>query len=255
MANKGIKFTGERASLTDIGGINLARYKFALEFCKNRKVLEFGSGSGYGAHYLAENGVKRIVAYDANKKTVEFANINFSNKNLEFRLGKVEDVKLLDKFDVIIAFELIEHLKKTDILLKKTKKSLVNGGLFICSTPNRLLSSYDGSKPSNPYHVIEYSPDELNKVLGEYFRKIYVYGIFLKDNKKGEEEKMQNNWRWKLSSGLAKKRWMRKLVNYLPEKPKRLFTGEKDLMFKSSDFRFSKLKIRKSPYLIAVCTL
>ena len=148
-------FTGERASMRDKGGINLARYIYALKFSKNKEVLEIGSGSGYGAYYMATHGVKNIFAIDPDGKTVDFAKSNFKAKYLQYQKSKIEDLKIKSKFDVVFSFEVIEHLENPEIMLSKVKSLLKKGGVLLVSTPNRALSSYDGDKPTNPYNVRE----------------------------------------------------------------------------------------------------
>ena len=64
---------------------------------------------------------------------------------------------------------------------------------------------------------------------------------------------MQKSLRWKFASMLTKKRWIRRIVNYLPEAPKRLFTGESELDLDPDDFYFSNKSPEKAPYIIAVC--
>ncbi|MCX6644903.1 MAG: SAM-dependent methyltransferase, partial [bacterium] len=52
-----LEFTGERVvpgkSPTDLVEEHRARYEFALEFVKGKKIIDIGCGSGYGTSMLA----------------------------------------------------------------------------------------------------------------------------------------------------------------------------------------------------------
>jgi len=246
-------FGGERSSLRDISGINLARYVFASRYCKNKKVLELGCGFGYGAYFLALNGAKKIKAYDYSRKSIDYARRNFNNPRIEYLVGDVLTMKAKDKYNVVMAFEIIEHLHLPERLISLAKGSLSKGGIFIVSTPNRLQSSYDNDMPSNPYHVKEYYPWEFEALLKKFFRKTEIFGIFLRKDKEVAESFIKSTWKWKLASRLARKRFIRKIINYLPDKPKRIFTGEGNLNLSPQDFKFSKRSLEKAPYMIAVC--
>lgn len=253
--SKKLLFTGERASLSDINGMNLARYEFVLPFVKNKRVLELGCGSGYGTSFLADNGVKKILAFDSSAKSIDFASTNFKNKKITYKCVNIESIRNIGKFNIAISFEVIEHLTSPEVLLKLVKSSLVNEGKFIVSTPNRYQSSYDGNKPSNPYHIREYFPQEFSDLLKKFFKKVDLYGIFLSSSKVGIEKDVHKTWNWKLASLLVRKRWIRQMVNYFPRSVKRFITGEKILNFKSKDFKFSKTDLESASYLLAVCTL
>jgi len=248
-------FTGERLSIDDTHGINQARYEFALGFTKKMKVLELGCAFGYGSLILAKGGAEMITAIDSSKKAISYAKQNFKHKKISYKVARIENLKPGKKYGAVIAFEIIEHLKEPDILLSYAKLSLGKGGHLILSTPNRLLSSYDGNRPTNPYHVKEYYPQELRNLLKSYFLNIELYGIFLRKKKRQEEKEVQQSLRWKFASYLVRKRWLRRIINFIPSGPKRIFTREKVLNFKPEDFEFRKSSLEDAPYLIAVCCL
>lgn len=254
LMQKKIIFSGERPSLSDIEGLHMAKYKFALKFCKGKDVLEIGCGSGYGSKYLAENGVKKITGYDVDTQAINFAVKNSSHDNINFLKGDVQTLRLKDRYDVVLSFEVIEHLKRPEKLLELSKKVLRKGGIFILSTPNKSYSILDHGKPSNPYHIYEYYPNELKKILLKYFKFVKLYGVILDNKDKLKEEtKMHLSLRWKLINSLTNKRWVRRLMNYLPEYPKRLISGESKLSFKTEDFHLCKNRAEEATDFVAVC--
>lgn len=249
-------FAGERPSLSDIEGQHLSKYKFALKFCKGKNVLEIGCGSGYGSEYLAENGAKLITAYDIDTAAINFAIKNTTHNNIKFIAGNVETLRVRDKYDVGLSFEVIEHLNNPQKLLELAKKSIKKKGYFILSTPNKSFSILDNGKPSNPYHVCEYYPHELKEILVKYFKSVNLYGVVLdnKDTSKKEKE-MHKSLRWQIINYISNKRFIRKITNYLPEYPKRLISGESKLSFKTEDFQVLKDRVNDTTDIVAVCKL
>lgn len=252
--SKKIIFSGERPSLSDIQGQHLAKYKFALKFCRGKKILEIGCGSGYGSKYLVENGVRKITAYDIDPRAINFAVKNCYHKNISFAEGDAQNLKHNNTYEAVISFEVIEHLERPEKLIQLGKKSLTKNGIFILSTPNREYSTYDGDRPSNPYHVREFYPQELKKILLKYFDNVQLYGVVLsnKDMIK-KEESMHESLRWKFANFLTNKRIIRSILNFLPEYPKRMLSGEGKLSFHTEDFEVLKSQEEKSSDFVAVC--
>lgn len=247
-------FSGERPSLSDIDGLHLVKYKFALDFCRGKKLLEIGCGTGYGSNYLAENGVKIITACDVDPSAISFARRHNPHSNINFLEADVEKLELAEKYDVVVAFEVIEHLQQPEKLITIAKKSLKKGGFLILSTPNKTYSSFDGSRPSNPYHVYEYYPNELEQLLDKYFETVNLYGVVLKNKQKAQKEILvHKSLRWKTANFLTKKRFIRKIMNFLPEYPKRIITGESKLLFSTEDFQVLKNKEEESSDFVVVC--
>lgn len=254
MFSKKMIFRGERPSLSDIEGQHLAKYKFALRYCKGKKILEIGCGSGYGTKYMAENGVKEITAYDVDPSAISFAIKNSSHENIKFAEGDAETLKEKSKYDVVLSFELIEHLEQPRKLIELAKKSLLKSGVFILSTPNKAFSILDQGKPSNPYHVYEYYPNELKELLLNFFKDVNLYGVLLDNMEISEtEERMHNTLRWRFINWITNRRWVRRIMNYLPEYPKRLISGESKLSFKTDDFQVFRNRADESTDFIAVC--
>lgn len=101
----------------------------------NKSVLELGSSTGYITRFLKQNGCKiDIVEIDRDdfKKAKVYAAKGY--------LGSLEDEKLLgklkDKYEIILAMDILEHLKNPESLLKKLKKNLNKKGRIIISLPN-----------------------------------------------------------------------------------------------------------------------
>jgi len=75
-------------------------------------------------------------------------------------------------FEVVCNFQVIEHLEAPERLVRDLSDHLVPGGQLLLTTPNRLTSF-----SPNPYHVHEYTAEELAALLGPFFTKIDVRGV------------------------------------------------------------------------------
>jgi SAM-dependent methyltransferase len=72
-----------------------------------------------------------------------------------------------DSFDLIVCFEVLEHLDDPEAGLDELARVLAGGGLLAASSPNRRVFP-----PGNPHHVREYVPEELRDSLGRRFANV-----------------------------------------------------------------------------------
>lgn len=78
-----------------------------------------------------------------------------------------------EHFDAVVSFEVFEHIPNVEIYLKEVNRVLNRNGLYIFSTPN---VDYYPMAGMNPYHVREYSCDEVIRLLETAgFRNPEVY--------------------------------------------------------------------------------
>ena len=147
---------------------HLHRYSFAQQFVGKKDVLELGCGEGYGTYSLSKSA-NSIIGIDIDEKTIHHAQKKYINDNLEFQIGSVTELPEFNKkFDVIICFEVIEHIEEHTKLLKSIKNLLNPSGILLISTPNTDVYSKNKSS-KNPHHVKELSLDELNKLFKKNF--------------------------------------------------------------------------------------
>lgn len=90
------------------------------------------------------------------------------------------------KFDIVWAFEIVEHLYYPDVVVEKVHKSLKPHGVFVGSVPNgfslpnrvRLfMGKKRGTSLMDPTHINHFTYDELYKTLAKHFRKVTIYGL------------------------------------------------------------------------------
>lgn len=99
----------------------------------NNKILDIGCGAGFIGEKLRKNKNK-VYGIDTSPKCLKKA----SEKGITCKQCDIEDEKIpfKEKFDVVIAAEIIEHVIDTDSFLQKIKTSLKPDGKLIITTPN-----------------------------------------------------------------------------------------------------------------------
>ena len=118
--------------------------QFNNQNIKNLDILDLGCGGGLVSESLSRLGAN-VTGLDFVEKNIEIAKIHSSKKNLKINYicDNIEQLKLNKKFDLIIMFEVLEHLNNWESLIGKIKKNLKSNGLLIISTINRnIISKY-----------------------------------------------------------------------------------------------------------------
>jgi SAM-dependent methyltransferase len=182
-----VEFTGERVIPekvdVDLWNEHRARYLFAARLGGRKRILDLGCGTGYGTAELAASA-RCVVGVDRSAEAIAYANGHYHRRNTRFVISTAEDLPLANAaFDLVVAFELIEHLPECEALLGEVKRVLAPKGQFIVSTPNRAFyaESRRLSGP-NPYHAHEFDFAEFRKALASYFPFV---SLFLQNHSSG----------------------------------------------------------------------
>lgn len=169
-----VEFTGERVVPgqvdIDLWNEHIARYHFARRLARGRRVLDLGCGTGYGAAALS-GAAQHVTGVDVSADAIAYATASYTFENLSFLTASCTSVPLADaSFDLITAFELIEHLDDPRALLAEARRLLAPSGQFIVSTPNQLYYAETRRKAGpNPFHHREYTYEEFREMLAEFF--------------------------------------------------------------------------------------
>ncbi len=92
-----------------------------------------------------------------------------SGSNLQFEQGDASQPHA-QRFDLITAFEVIEHLDDWRGMLSSARGALTERGLFLVSTPNKpLYAEARGESGGNPFHVHEFEYAEFREALERVF--------------------------------------------------------------------------------------
>ncbi len=110
---------------------------------KNLEILDIGCGGGLISEPMARLGAN-VTGIDAAEKNIKIASLHGkqSKLNINYLTKSPEQLKEIEKFDVILNLEIIEHVENVDLYLKSCFKLLKKNGLMFTATINRTLTSY-----------------------------------------------------------------------------------------------------------------
>ncbi|OBA69903.1 SAM-dependent methyltransferase [Mycobacterium sp. 1554424.7] len=145
--------------------------------CAGREVLEAGCGEGYGADLIAAVA-RRVVAVDYDAAAV--AHVQNRYPRVEVMQANLAELPLPDaSMDVVVNFQVIEHLWDQPQFVAECARVLRPAGLLMVSTPNRITFSPGRDTPVNPFHTRELNADELTELLVDAgFSDVAVCGLF-----------------------------------------------------------------------------
>lgn len=150
--------------------VSLARYNFVIRTIneKDKKVLDFGCGTGYGTKVLREH-FNEVDAFDV----VDEKDLGISEER-----GIITDFSKLktNHYDVVTCFEVIEHLNETvqfELMQRLHNHLSENGTLFI-STVRKM--DPPPTKNRQIEHVRELTYKELYDFCKLHFHNVYTFG-------------------------------------------------------------------------------
>lgn len=134
-------------------------------------VLEVGCGEGRGIDFLLPLA-ERFTAIDKLKETIARLQVKYpAGKFIAMSFPPFAGLPD-DAFDIVISFQVIEHIKDDRFFLKEIHRVLKPGGVALLTTPNRRMSL-----TRNPWHVREYLANELQQLVQTVFAQVDVKGI------------------------------------------------------------------------------
>lgn len=160
-------------------GLTLPRFEWACDYVKSnldiKSSLDIGTFDGLLPLELGTLGIN-ATGIDINR--------NFITKGIEYKeANKVENVKLLSgvaleefdggKYDLITAFEVIEHVLDLDVFYKKIDELLNNGGHLLISTPHK--NGKYGEYNLDAHHLRFFDEESLAKSLPQNYKLIRTF--------------------------------------------------------------------------------
>lgn len=173
-------FTGERPGWDEDYDYDYARhvaaYRFASTLVAGKRVLDAGCGEGFGTWTLADAAAE-VVGVDYSADAVaECRRLWCSQERPNLRFERVDLTRpedFAERFDVVLCFQVIEHIHDTRPFLDSLAARLAPGGTLVLTTPNRLGSFFE-----NPFHVREFTADELRAEVEKAFPRVQMLGVF-----------------------------------------------------------------------------
>lgn len=144
------------------------RLAWLLPHARPRRLLEVGCAGGFFVAHARELGI------DAEGVELSAAAAEYAKRRLGIpvTLGAFEETELIDGFDAVCAFHVLEHAPNAHRFLEKAYAVLVPGGWLALEVPNvesararREGELWFGHQPD--YHVYNFSPRALAEVVAE----------------------------------------------------------------------------------------
>ena len=140
---------------------------------KKMSILDFGSGSGANIYMLSKYG--EVDVYEKDNKTSNFLKKKFNRNGIKI-IKKCFSKK---RYDLILAADVIEHIKNDKKIINNLNKILKKNGLIIVTVPayQFLFSKKDQALK----HFRRYNRNGLKKLFSSNFKtlKISYYNSLL----------------------------------------------------------------------------
>ena len=140
---------------------------------KKMSILDFGSGSGTNIYMLSKYG--EVDVYEKDNKTSNFLKKKFNRNGIKI-IKKCFSKK---RYDLILAADVIEHIKNDKKIINNLSKILTKNGLIIVTVPayQFLFSKKDQALK----HFRRYNLNSLKKLFSSDFKtlKISYYNSLL----------------------------------------------------------------------------
>ena len=173
-------------------------------FLKNLNILDIGCGGGLISEPMARMGAT-VTGIDASEKNIKIAQLHAKKNNLDILyLNKSpEQMREVEKFDIILNLEIVEHVDNVDLYIDSCYQLLKKNGLMFTATLNRTLTSYIKAIIGAEY-ILRWlpigthewdkfiKPEELEKIfVSKKFKTIDIKGLkfnpFIKKWKKSND--------------------------------------------------------------------
>jgi SAM-dependent methyltransferase len=166
------RFDPEQSSGRLVDAEHRSRYWAVAPLAAGRRVLDAGCGTGYGTAILAqpEIGATAVTGIDVAPVAIESTRARVP-ASVELVETDIHRLPFADgSFDLVVCFEVIEHVTEQESVLDELRRVLADDGLLVVSSPNRLVYP-----AGNPHHLHEYTPQELRGQLEERFAADATY--------------------------------------------------------------------------------
>lgn len=149
------------------------RYRYAAEFCRDKRLLEVACGQGVGLEYLAKHG-RHTVGGDITAELLARARQRLQGKIPLLRLGAEALPLRTASRDVIVCHEAIYYVEHALQFLQECRRVLTPQGLLLLCTVNPEWPDFNPSPYSRQYH----SARRLSALLQEAGFQAEISGAF-----------------------------------------------------------------------------
>lgn len=107
------------------------------------RVLDIGCGAGLLCEPLSRLGAQ-VIGVDPSASNIAAAKLHAdkSHLSIDYRCTTVEEIDPRERFDIVLAMEVVEHVVDVGVFLKRCAAMLKPNGLMVVSTLNRNWKSF-----------------------------------------------------------------------------------------------------------------
>jgi ubiquinone/menaquinone biosynthesis C-methylase UbiE len=135
------------------------------------RILEIGCGIGTVVHELSKKG-HDVIGIDISGEAIEYGRKKYGDIHLEVQAAETlpyED----ESFEVVLSFDLFEHIAAIDKHISEVKRVLRPGGYYLFQTPNRYSNIiyetlWTKSLQWRRYHPSLHSPGQLRRRMARH---------------------------------------------------------------------------------------
>lgn len=116
---------------------------------------------------------KTYTAIDKNEAVI--SRLKQEHKNLTLIASNVPPFPKMEDnhFDSLVTFQVIEHIEDDELFQDEIHRVLKPGGVAVITTPNIKMSL-----TRNPWHVREYTKEQLLALAGRKFKNMQLLGVY-----------------------------------------------------------------------------
>lgn len=215
-----------------------ARHRFAYEYvCQyvaDCVVAVIGCGTGYGCRMLSEQA-RCVYGIDHDFSALRYSRVNYGAPNIMYAQMSAAALGLAARFDVVVSFQVIEHMPDLRRFVEQLKMITKAGGLIFISTPN--VAKPCRSRQGSPFHQNEMNYQQFFHLINTSFSSFEILGVAY-SSESPLRSAIQKLPCYRLGARLRRNSKIKKLVNRTLDLTK---------------FRIVDLNLEKSLDLLAGC--
>jgi SAM-dependent methyltransferase len=158
---------------------HLSIYRFAVPFVVGHRILDVGSGSGYGAAYLAIHGAADVLGLDVGAGAIAHSQRRYqAHRRVRYQVADLNlPLPVGDQSsDVIFSSNVFEHVGNVDGLASECARALTPDGIMIVAVPPLVSPDVLLDDIHNQFHVNHLPPWAWLAKLGRFFEEVECYG-------------------------------------------------------------------------------
>jgi 2-polyprenyl-6-hydroxyphenyl methylase/3-demethylubiquinone-9 3-methyltransferase len=115
----------------------------SLNCLSGLRILDIGCGAGLLCEPLTRLGAQ-LIGVDPSASNIAAAKLHADKGHLsiDYRCTTVEEMDVRERFDIVLAMEVVEHVSDVGIFLSRCAAMLKPGGMMVVSTLSRTWKSF-----------------------------------------------------------------------------------------------------------------